>query len=136
MMRLLYILILYSLIPFFSFAQVKTDNNYAITINKDPRLDELIHKQKEINFSKQSIPGYRVQVYFGGDRQKANDLKQEFVAKHPDMNAYVTYQQPNFKVRVGDFRTRLEAQKFLKQIGNEYSSCFIVPEDISIKSLP
>ena len=62
-------------------------------------------------------------------------MKQEFVAKHPDMNAYVTYQQPNFKVRLGDFRTRLEASKFLKQIGSEYSSSFIVPEEISIKQL-
>ncbi len=118
-----------------SFAQTKADTDSAIIITKDQRLDELVQKQKEINMQKQSIPGYRIQVYFGGDRQKANDLKQEFVVKHPDMSAYVTYQQPNFKVRVGDFRTRLEAGRFLKQIGGEYTSSFIVPEEISIKQL-
>src|SRR5262249_48697727 len=111
------------------------EKDSAVVITKDQRLNELIEKQKEINILKQSISGYRVQVYFGRDRQKVNDLKQEFAAKHPEQNAYVTYQLPNFKVRVGDFRTRLEASKFLKQIENEYTSCFIVPDEISIKQL-
>lgn len=118
-----------------AFAQSKTDSDSTVIIIKDQRLDELMQKQKEINAQKQSIQGYRIQIYFGGDRQKANDMKQEFVQKHPEMNAYVSYQQPNFKIRVGDFRTRLEASRFLKQIMNTYSSCFIVPEEISIKQL-
>jgi hypothetical protein len=134
-MRFLYFLIPHFLISLSTFAQTKADTDSAIIITKDARLDELMKKQKEINMQKQSIPGYRIQVYFGGDRQKANDLKQEFVQKHPDMNAYLTYQLPNFKVRVGDFRTRLEAMKFFKQIGSEYTTSFIVPDEISIKQL-
>jgi hypothetical protein len=134
-MRAFYFLIFYFFIYFSSVAQIKTDSNSAIIVMKDARLDELIQKQKEINIQKQSIPGYRVQIYFGGDRQKATDLKQEFIQKHPDMSAYLTYQQPNFKVRVGDFRTRLEATKFLRQLGDEYTFSFIVPDEISIKQL-
>ena len=43
----------------------------SIIISKDSRIDELINKQKEINIQKQTIPGYRIQVYFGVNRQKA-----------------------------------------------------------------
>ena len=133
-MKAIFILFLTLLFVYTAFAQTKADRDSTI-ITKDQHLDELIQKQKEINLQKQSIPGYRIQIYFGGDRQKANDLKQEFIQKHPDITAYLTYQQPNFKVRVGDFRTRLEASKFLKQIGTDYVSSFIVPEEISIKQL-
>jgi len=129
----LIVLILFSRLHAFAQTNAKVDS--AIIITKDERLDELMQKQKDINTQKQSIPGYRIQVYFGGDRLKAYEMKQEFVSKHPDMKAYVTYQQPNFKVRIGDFRTRLEASKMLKQIETTYTSCFIVPEEISINEL-
>lgn len=130
-MRYFFFLVSLVIMAFSSFAQ--TDS--AVTITQDKRLEELMDKQKEINIQKQSIAGYRIQIYFGGDRQKANDLKQEFVSRYTDMAAYVSYQQPNFKVRVGDFRTRLEAGKFLKQIASVYTSTFIVAEEISIKQL-
>ena len=107
----------------------------SIIISKDSRIDELINKQKEINIQKQTIPGYRIQVYFGVNRQKASEVKTEFNGKHPEVNSYLTYSQPNFKVRVGDFRTRLEAQKFLKDIQGVYGTSFIVSDDIRIPAL-
>ena len=104
----------------------------TITITKDAHVDDLIKKQKEINQQKQTIPGYRVQIYFGTLRPKAVELKNEFNALHPEIASYLTYKQPNFKVRVGDFRTRLEAQKFLKDIQGKYASSFIVTDDIKL----
>jgi hypothetical protein len=107
----------------------------SVTITKDSRVDDLIKKQKEINQQKQTIPGYRVQIYFGAIRQKATELKNEFSALHPEVASYLTYKQPNFKVRVGDFRTRLEAQKFLKNIQGQYATSFIVTDDIKLPVL-
>jgi hypothetical protein len=107
----------------------------SISITKDIRVDELIKKQKEINQQRQTIPGYRVQIYFGSVRQKAIELKNEFNGLHPETASYLTYKQPNFKVRVGDFRTRLEAQKFLRNIQGQYSTSFIVTDDIALPVL-
>ena len=104
----------------------------SVIITKDPRVDDLIKKQKEVNLQKQTIPGYRVQIYFGAIRQKAIELKNDFSALYPGTASYLTYKQPNFKVRVGDFRTRLEAQKFLKNIQGQYTTSFIVTDDIKI----
>jgi hypothetical protein len=115
--------------------ETQTASDSSVIITKDARVDELIKKQKEVNLQKQTIQGYRIQIYFGVSRQKASELKAEFNGRHPEVNSYLSYQQPNFKVRVGDFRTRLEAQKFLKDIQGMYATSFIVQDDIRIPLL-
>jgi len=107
----------------------------SIIITKDARFDELINKQKEQNLVNQSMHGYRIQIYFGGVRQKASEVKIDFNTRYPEVQAYISYQQPNFKVRIGDFRNRYEAQRFLKDIEGLYPTCFIVPDDVKLPPL-
>jgi hypothetical protein len=107
----------------------------SIIITRDSRIDELIARQKDNNVLKQTIPGYRVQIYFGSVRQKAAELKLEFAATHPTVPAYITYNAPNFKVRLGNYRTRLEAQKFLHSIDGQFSTAFIVPDEVKLPVL-
>lgn len=109
-----------------------SESDSSVVITKDERVDDLIKKQKELNLQKQTIPGYRVQIYFGANRPKAAEIKNDFNSKHPEKTSYITYQQPNFKIRVGDFRTRLEAQKFLKDIEGQYATSFIVQDEIKL----
>lgn len=104
----------------------------TIRITRDSRLDELIERQKQVNLEKQSMPGYRVQIYFGGNRPKASEVKLDFNSRFPDITAYLTYQQPNYKVRVGDFRNRYEAQKLLKQLEGKYSTTFVVSDEVKL----
>jgi hypothetical protein len=107
----------------------------TIVLSRDERIDQLITRQKDHNTLNQSVEGYRVQIYFGSVRQKAADVKQDFSGKHPDIISYLTYLAPNFKVRVGDFRTRLEAQGFLKSIEGQYPTSFIVQDEIKLPAL-
>jgi len=107
----------------------------TIVLTRDERIDQLVAKQKDDNTLKQTIPGYRIQIYFGGVRQKAAELKIDFSGKHPDVPSYLTYSAPNFKVRVGDFRTRLEAQKFLKSIEGQYVTAFIIPDEVKLPTI-
>lgn len=81
------------------------------------------------------IPGYRIKIYFGVDREKANTVKQNFLLKYPDAPSYVKYEQPNFIIVAGDFRTRLEAYKFLKDISPDYPYAFIVKDNIELPKL-
>lgn len=82
-----------------------------------------------------TMPGYRIQLYFGGERIKAQEVRSEFLLSYPEVPAYLIYQQPNFKVRAGDFRTRLEAAGFLKKLEFRFKSSFIVPDDVKLPSL-
>ena len=126
------------LMPLFSSAQ-KTITTYhndsSFVFTRDNRLDELIARQKDINSLKNTITGYRIQIYFGGVRQKAAEAKIDFTKKHTDLAAYLTYSAPNFKVRVGDFRTRLEAMRFMKTIEGQYTTTFIVPDEVKMAEL-
>ena len=95
----------------------------------------LVEKHKKINVLKRTMPGYRIQIYFGDQRQLAMDLKSAFMTAHPGVTAYVVYQQPHFKVRVGDFKTRLEATGFLSKMQSQFEQAFIVPDEVKLPEL-
>ncbi|MEO5644162.1 MAG: SPOR domain-containing protein [Bacteroidia bacterium] len=99
-------------------------------VHADPRLQTLVGKHEEVNaHSKEK--GYRVQIYFGADKTKANEFKARFLGRYSgNIKAYEVYEVPNFKIRVGDFRSRMEAYRFLKKIKSEFPSAFIVESDI------
>ena len=120
------------------YAQNSTSNkpvNGKITIQKDYRVDSLINRHIRINNEKQFIPGYRIQVFFGSTRTEALSAKADFIKKYPDMKVYMIYEQPNYKIRAGDFTNRYEAEKYHQQIIADFKSCFIVPDEISLPEL-
>lgn len=78
------------------------------------------------------MPGYRVQVYYGGQRAKATEIRTEILRKFPQAAAYIIYQQPNFKLRLGDFKTRIEAMKLLDEVRHEYPQAFVVKDDVKL----
>ena len=107
-------------------------SNAQKTISPDSLINRLVERHKAINSQKMSMGGYRIQLYFGGDRAKANNMRLDFLQQYPDVGAYVIYQQPNFKLRVGDFKTRIEANTFLKEMQPGYSMSFIVTDDVKL----
>lgn len=121
----------------FAYAQDITTYNRdsTVIVTKDSGFDALVNKQREQNFLNQTMQGFRIQIYFGGIRQKAAEVKMSFISRYPDVPAYLSYQQPNFKVRVGDYKTRYEAQKYLKEFKNYFESSFIVPDDVKLPPL-
>jgi len=90
-----------------------------------------VKKRIAINKRQKGIPGYRVQIFFGSKRKDALEVKADFLKKYPDINAYTKYDEPYFKVRVGDFRTQLKAQKLHKEISGNFPNAFIVNDLIA-----
>lgn len=80
------------------------------------------------------MDGYRVQIYFG-DRNTAQEKRGAFVRNNPDVGAYLSYLAPNFRLRVGDFRSRLESEKFKKEIARNFPGCYIVKDKIELPPL-
>jgi hypothetical protein len=95
----------------------------------------LQQKYVELNKLKQSSSGYRIQIHFGNEREKAKEIKTKFLQAFPEIPAYDSYQSPNFRVRVGDYRSKLEATKYLKQISTSFPSSFIVTDNIKYPKL-
>ncbi|MCX6250231.1 MAG: SPOR domain-containing protein [Bacteroidetes bacterium] len=107
----------------------------GIQINQDDRVDLLVQKHIQINQNKQGIAGYRIQIFFdsgNNSKTKAQGIYEEFIGKYPGIGAYLTFKAPNYKVRVGDFRTKLDAQRFLNEILTVYPSAWIIDDIINL----
>lgn len=115
-----------------SLRQFTTDSN----IIQDKLVNELILKHILINEAKkEKMKGYRVQIHFGPEKSKAMDVKAKYTMEYANSRAYLDYQQPYFKIRVGDFRTKLEAYKLLQEISGDFPGAFIVQDEIELPPL-
>ena len=104
-------------------------------VNRDPRIDRLIEKHRQYNQANPGVDGFRVQIFFdsgNNSKRAAQTAREKFMEGHPDIIAYLTFKAPYYRVRVGDFRTKLEAEGFLFQLATAYPNAFTVPDRIQI----
>jgi len=117
------------------YAQRPIEKPYII---KDASISNLLDAHKQLNQRHRGMAGFRVQIYTdSGNRSKLRTemAKAEFDARNLGVRSYISYDEPYFKVRVGDFRTRLDAQGFLNQIASTYRSAIIVVDRINFPPL-
>jgi hypothetical protein len=127
---------------FFLFLIISANNLIAqgVTIHKDPRLDLLISKQIELNkvaYKENNRTGYgfRVLVINTNDRNKAMEVKSSMMSKFPEHKTYLVYQSPYFKIQVGNFRDRKEAEALKKKIVVYYpTGVIVVPATVEYKA--
>ena len=122
------------------FADLQKIENHSgkIKIFQEERIEFLVSKHVNINQKQNGFMGYRVQIFFGsgGDaKKKALEIKSNVSTTYPDIEAHIIYETPNFKLRLGDFRTKNDAYKFKKQLSEEYPSAFIVEDIIDLPKL-
>ncbi|RYD55206.1 MAG: SPOR domain-containing protein [Sphingobacteriales bacterium] len=114
----------------------ETEIPTGVIVHSDPRLAILERKHRNIQLGViRSGRGYRVQIYNGNDRNKANQIKVDFMRRFPGVRTYLTYVQPQFRVKVGDYRGRDEAQQMYNQVSGFYNPSMIVPDIIVINTL-
>ncbi len=121
---------------FFALQSIYAQEKGSVVVIKDPLLDSFISKRLELNKSlanETSSEGFRVQIYSGLEREQAYSNQSKFKSLYPMIPSYISYIQPNYRVRVGDFKSRLEAQRFLDELRTHYSSLFIFAEKINLK---
>ncbi len=101
-------------------------------------IDDLTRKYIQANAKVKTIMGFRVQIFFdsgNSSRNTAESVRSKFKAKYPSIDAYLTFKEPNFRVRVGDFRTRHEARGFLSKIQLDYPNAFVIQDEINLPGL-
>ena len=104
-------------------------------IIQDQRIDLLVWKHIRINEALKTIEGFRIQVFSdSGNNSKSNaqNLRDDLTTRYPGLGVYLSFKSPNYKVRVGDFRTRLDAQRFLSEISIDFPNAFIVTDQIQL----
>lgn len=111
----------------------------SVILQKDPRVDLLIKKQIQINEettrdSRRNIPGFRIQVINSSDRNKVFAVKTKVYQQYPELKPYLMYQPPNYKLKLGNFRTSEEAQPYLDQLTKLFpTGVYIIHDIIEVK---
>jgi hypothetical protein len=107
---------------------VDTNQMGSVIILADPKIDSLVSLMNE---KPPSLKGYRVEIFFG-QRKDAEKVKSEFLKQYQEWPIYVVWQQPNFKVQIGDFMTKLQADKTQQEIKSKYPNSYITITDIKV----
>jgi hypothetical protein len=106
-----------------------------VRINNEAGIDELLNKHLYYNEVMKTVPGFRLQIFSGsGNFSKSNAVSERsrFIGRFPYMKAYIIFNTPYYLVRVGNFRTRLEAESFRQKILDVYPEAYIVRDDIDL----
>jgi fatty acid-binding protein DegV len=116
--------------------QAQSEGGQGVVIHQEPAIAKLVEKHKIISENFPKTDGYRVQIFSVSgvnSRERANQMKEEFLKKFPDDDVYIVYHSPSYKVRLGDFRTKLDALRYLQTIKAEYPFAFVVVDKIEFK---
>lgn len=113
----------------FGFAQSRG----SLHVDQDSRIESLIAKQRSLYKVDSSYYGYRIHIFMeiGNEAlDHAKAVKAQFERAFPDIPIYLTYVEPHFRLRAGDFRNRVEAEKCLRQIKPRFKEAFVTQDKI------
>lgn len=113
---------------------VDTNKVGKIHVTKDKRIDQLVEYMGTAHSPETEVKleGFRVQLYFNNDKTMCNQARSKFLAVTNDVRAYIQYQAPHYRLRVGNFRTLLEAEKFRDEISKHFPDAITVNDKIDL----
>lgn len=97
------------------------------------QVDAVLDSIAEVNLLNNHVDGYTIQIYSGVKREDALNAKKEMALQIPDLEEDIQYAQPNFRVRVGKYFDRFDAQRDYMTIKKHFPNAIIIPERIPIK---
>jgi len=109
--------------------RVLSDQPLHVNRQLDAAADTIAARNRAIRYA----AGYRIQVYVGNVRQEADNARLVTYQTYPELNPYLTYTPPTYRIRIGDFMTRLEAERYLQQVRQQFEAAVVLPEKIDLK---
>ncbi|CCH56439.1 sporulation domain protein [Fibrisoma limi BUZ 3] len=103
----------------------------AMHVNR--QLDLVLDTIAATNRSVRYAPGFRIQVYVGNQRQQAESAKLLIYQNFPELSAYLTYNQPTYRLKVGDFMRRLDAERYYSSIRQLIPSAQLQSDKVEIR---
>ncbi len=105
------------------------EQSEGLTQYVDERILKLKDRYVKSHDGKKEISGYRIQLFSSSGANswdKANEVQEEFLKIYPEIDCYIEFVEPSFKVRIGDYRTRLDAERFFVELKENFGDAFIV----------
>ncbi len=105
----------------------------TVTFHEQEQVRNLIWSYRTYNQKRDMERGYRYHITFTNNREEAYATKTRILKTFPDLRGYVVYEQPYYKIRVGDFRTKEDAKEYSDRIISSFPGSFLVNDFIKIK---
>ena len=102
--------------------------NASVTISEDEKIPQLLNLKKNLEEENKLTVGFTIQLYYG-ELSEANTIIKEYRNSFDSWPASIEYETPNYKVWVGSFSTRLEADRARLEINKKYPAAFILKQD-------
>jgi len=96
-----------------------------MTVTQDPKFEQLLNEKRKINSSITINDRYKIQI-FNGDSENSKKTLMDFKKDNKDMDATIVFSTPMYKVWVGNFKTRIEAEKNLNILKKKYPNAFLI----------
>ena len=105
-----------------------------VKIIKDDRIDLLIKQRSQIipPATAPQITGYRIQLIFDSNKKLIDDSKAKIVSSYPKMDTYISYNAPHFVLKLGDFRTKQDAERVRDGLLRDFPTSFVIKETINL----
>lgn len=104
-----------------------------VTVSQSSEVTALLESYKAYNEKSKLANGYRLQIMFSNDRTETYNAKAKLYKDFPSENCYVEYEQPYYKLRLGDYANRFEATYMLNKILSLYPGAFLVKDKVLLK---
>ena len=104
-----------------------------VEIVQDERITQLAEQYRKMSLNNPEVDGYRVQIFFdsgSNSKNAAANIKTGFETIYPETKSYLSYKEPYYRVRVGNFRSLTEAVGFQKKIAVDFPNSFPVKDKI------
>lgn len=96
-----------------------------IEVKQDPKFEQLLKEKRKINAGIVTNTRYKIQI-FNGNNELSKKALIDFKSEFKDYDATIIFSTPNYKVWVGNYKTRIEAEKNLKIIIKKYPNALII----------
>lgn len=106
------------------FTSTMAGQKASLQVYEDARVSELVKIKSNLDLDHKIKEGFTIQLYYG-ERQEAENIIKNYRKNYTEWAATIEYETPNYKVWVGDFITRLEADRALLKIQKHFPNAFV-----------
>ncbi|QSW90635.1 SPOR domain-containing protein [Flavobacterium endoglycinae] len=96
-----------------------------LTLNQDPKFEQLLNDKRKFNTAISTNDSYRIQI-FSGKSDEAKKTLSDFKREYANIDGTIIFNTPNYKVIVGNFKSRIEAERNLIDIRKKYRNVFLL----------
>ena len=102
----------------------------GVTVDQTPLVRQALQSYV-LNNGEKPISGYRIRVFYDNGPQARDAIEQLLKKQFPEVMVYRSFESPNYKVSIGDFRTKDEALRIYNALKGTYPTAFIIKESIN-----